>query len=141
MYYFFYTFYKITKIKIKIFECPKSIKIINKNNTSSIRLLVDDSFVPSSKQPSVIYCRLTDLNCHFQLKQCIFSPRINYSLSGVLNNSSLEGQILVHLAALRRQDNRIMLTISLVPLLILSQTACWHSCVKSNVSNVLVTTW
>ena len=28
----------------------------------NIRLLVDDSFVPSSKQPSVIYCRLTDFN-------------------------------------------------------------------------------
>ena len=42
------------------FECPKSIKSIKKNNTWNIRLLVDDSFVPSSKQPSVIYCRLTD---------------------------------------------------------------------------------
>ena len=31
-----------------------------KNNTWNIRLLVDDSFVPLSKQPSVIYCRLTD---------------------------------------------------------------------------------
>ena len=37
-------------------ECPK----YKKNNTWNIRLLVDDSFVPSSKQPSVIYCRLTD---------------------------------------------------------------------------------
>ena len=39
---------------------PKSIKSIKRNNTWNIRLLVDDSFVPSSKQPSVIYCRLTD---------------------------------------------------------------------------------
>ena len=31
-----------------------------KNNTCNIRCLVDDSFVPSSKQPSIIYCRLTD---------------------------------------------------------------------------------
>ena len=31
-----------------------------KNNTWTIRCLVDDSFVPSSKQPSVLYCKLTD---------------------------------------------------------------------------------
>ena len=42
-----------------MFECHKSIKNVKKN-TWNIRLLVDDSFVPSSKQPSVIYCRLTD---------------------------------------------------------------------------------
>ena len=54
-------FYIIRKIKIKSFECPKSIKSIRKNNTWNIRLLVDDLFVPSSKQPSVVYCRLTDL--------------------------------------------------------------------------------
>ena len=47
-------------MKIKSFEFPKSIKSIKKNNAWNIRLLVDDSFVPSSKQPSVIYCRLTD---------------------------------------------------------------------------------
>ena len=52
-----YLFYKITKIRS--FECPKSIKSIKINNTWNIRLLVDDSFFPSSKQPSVIYCRLT----------------------------------------------------------------------------------
>ena len=53
-----YLFYKITKIKS--FECPKSIKSIKKNNTWNIRFLVGDLFVPLSKQPSVIYCRLTD---------------------------------------------------------------------------------
>ena len=31
-----------------------------KNNTWNIRPLVDDSFVPSSKRPSVLYCKLTD---------------------------------------------------------------------------------
>ena len=31
-----------------------------KNNSWNIRCLVDDLFVPSSKQPSVIYSRLTD---------------------------------------------------------------------------------
>ena len=61
-YQFIYLFfiYQIAKIKIKSFEYPKSIKSIRKSNTLNIRLLVDDSFVPSSKQSSVIYCRLTD---------------------------------------------------------------------------------
>ena len=63
---FFFYIYKITKIKTKSFDCPKSINLgqskllIIKNNTWNIRLLVEDLFVPSSKQPSVIYCRLTD---------------------------------------------------------------------------------
>ena len=42
----------------------KSIKSIKRNNTWNIRLLVDDSFVPSSKQPSVLYCKLTDFFIH-----------------------------------------------------------------------------
>ena len=33
---------------------------MKKNNTWNIRRLVDDSFVPLSKQPSVLYCKLTD---------------------------------------------------------------------------------
>ena len=48
---FYYFFYKITKIKLKSFEYSKS----KKNNTWNIRRLVDDSFVPSSLGPSVIY--------------------------------------------------------------------------------------
>ena len=56
---FSYLFIKLQNKKMNSFECPKSIKSI-KNNTWNIRLLVDDSFVPSSKQPSIIYCRLTD---------------------------------------------------------------------------------
>ena len=58
--FFYYFSYKITKMKIKSFECPKSIKSIKNDNTWNIRLLVDNSFVPSPMQPSVIYCRLTD---------------------------------------------------------------------------------
>ena len=54
-------FYKITKIKIKSFDCPTSIKSIKKNSTWNIKLLDDNSFAPSSKQASLIYCRLTDL--------------------------------------------------------------------------------
>ena len=57
---FSYFFYKITKIKIKSFECPKSIKSIKKiilgtsDSWSTIRLYHRPS------QPSVLYCRLTD---------------------------------------------------------------------------------
>ena len=65
----FLFFYKITKIKIKSFECPKSIKSIKKPNTWNIRLLVDDSFVPSSKQPSIIHCRLTDFKTSSKVTQ------------------------------------------------------------------------
>ena len=57
---FFYLFYKFTKIKIKSFECPKSMKNYLKKNTWNIRHLVHDSFVPSSKRPRVLYCKLTD---------------------------------------------------------------------------------
>ena len=32
---------------------------MKKNNTWNIRCLVDDSFVPSSKRPGVLYCKLT----------------------------------------------------------------------------------
>ena len=64
------------KLKIKSLECPKSIRNYEKKkrlgtskvyirnyekkNTWNIKRLVDDSFVPSSKQPSVLYCKLTD---------------------------------------------------------------------------------
>ena len=57
---FAYFFNKITKVKIKSFECPKSIKSVKNNDTWNIRLFVDNSFVPSSKQPSILYCRLMD---------------------------------------------------------------------------------
>jgi hypothetical protein len=35
-------------------------EIMKKNNTWNIRRLIDDSFVPSSKRPSLLYCKLTD---------------------------------------------------------------------------------
>ena len=37
-------------------------KKYKKNDTWNVKLLVDDSFVPSFKQPSVIFCRLTDFS-------------------------------------------------------------------------------
>ena len=41
--------------KIKSFECPKFIRKYEKNNAWNIRRLVDESFVPSTQGPSVLY--------------------------------------------------------------------------------------
>ena len=45
--------------KIKSFECPESIKKYEKNNAWNIRPLVDESFVPLTKRPSLLYWRLS----------------------------------------------------------------------------------
>ena len=37
-------------MKIKSFECPKSIKKYEKNNAWNIRCLVDESFVPATQR-------------------------------------------------------------------------------------------
>ena len=50
------------KIKIKSFECLKSIRNYKKNDAWNIRQLVDESFVPASHRASVLYCRLSDLD-------------------------------------------------------------------------------
>ena len=50
-------FHRITKIKIKSFEFPKSIKNYKKNNTRNVRHLVSESFVPSAQRTSILYCR------------------------------------------------------------------------------------
>ena len=52
--------YKITKMKIKSFEFPKSIRNYEKKDTWNIRCLVDKSFVPSAQRTSVLYSRLLD---------------------------------------------------------------------------------
>ena len=44
--YLFVFFYKITKMKIKSFECPKSIRNYEKKNTWNVKPLVDEWFVP-----------------------------------------------------------------------------------------------
>ena len=56
---FLYSFYQITKMKIKSFECPKSIRNYEKN-TWNISPLVNKSFVPSAQRTSVLYRRLSD---------------------------------------------------------------------------------
>ena len=56
---FNYFFYKITKMKIKSFECHKSIRNYEKKNTWNVRRLVDE-FVPSAQLTSVLYCRLSN---------------------------------------------------------------------------------
>ena len=45
---FHYFFYKFIKIKIKNFECPKSIRNYKKNNAWNIRSLVHKSFVTAN---------------------------------------------------------------------------------------------
>ena len=49
-------------MKIKSFECPKSIGNYEKKKKNwNIKRLVDGSFVPSAQRTSVLYSRLTDL--------------------------------------------------------------------------------
>ena len=52
-------FYKIMKMKIQSFECPKSLRRYGKN-TWNVRCLVNKSFVPSAQRTSVLCCRLLD---------------------------------------------------------------------------------
>ena len=54
LYFYFCNFIKKWENKLKGF-CKKSWK----KNAWNIRRLVDDSFVPSFKQPSISYCKLT----------------------------------------------------------------------------------
>ena len=49
---FSYFFITLQKIKIKSFECPKSIRNYEKNNAWNIRRLVYESFVPSTREPA-----------------------------------------------------------------------------------------
>jgi hypothetical protein len=56
--YFFIFFIKL-QMKIKSFECPKSISNYERN-TRNVRRLVKEIFVPSAKGTSVLYCRLSD---------------------------------------------------------------------------------
>ena len=46
-------------MKIKSFECPKSIRNYEKN-TWNVRRLADELFVPTAQRTSVFYCRLSD---------------------------------------------------------------------------------
>ena len=50
--------YFFTKIKIKTFECPKSIRNFEKNNAWNIRHLVNELFVPLTQHASVLFWRL-----------------------------------------------------------------------------------
>ena len=91
-------------MKIKSFKCPKSIKSIKRNNAWIIRLLVDDSFVPSSKQPSIIYCRLTNFTAvctvfgHWNSTSCQIATIIGCfggtSLGNPVTNSSTKSQFI-----------------------------------------------
>ena len=56
----FHFSYKFTKIKIKSFECPKSMRNYKKKNAWNIRRLVEESFIPVNQWTSILYCRLSD---------------------------------------------------------------------------------
>ena len=56
----FNLFFHFLIVKIKNFECSKSIRNNEKNNTWNIRSLVNGSFVQASQRTSVLYCRLMD---------------------------------------------------------------------------------
>ena len=62
-------------------------KLWIKNNTRNIRRLVDDSFVPLSQRPSVIYYRLTDF-CTLFLRRKIFFP--SFLLHSVIITSTVK---------------------------------------------------
>ena len=55
-------------MKIKSFECPKPIRNY-KENTWKVRRLVDELFVPSVQQTSILYCRLLE----FKLIECLYA--------------------------------------------------------------------
>ena len=82
---FFYTFYRLRALKILYFYFCNLIKksenklqgflqrilqeILKKNNSTwNIRCLVDNAFVPFSKQPSILYCKLTDFKIQFPIE-------------------------------------------------------------------------
>ena len=73
----FLFFYKITKMKIKSFECQKYIRNYEKKNTWNVRPLVDELFVPSAQRTSVLYCRLSDFMWLSNIYLIFF---INFSL-------------------------------------------------------------
>ena len=56
----FKNLFNLFLIKIKRFECFKSIRNYKRNNAWNIRGLVDQSFVPGNQWTSVLYCRLSD---------------------------------------------------------------------------------
>ena len=69
----FLFFYNFTEIKIKSFECPKSISHYEKNNAWNIRRLVDELFVPSTQPASVLYWRLSDFKINKWINQSMQS--------------------------------------------------------------------
>ena len=60
--YFFIISYRLRALKTLYFHFCKGFckKLWKKNNTWNIRCLVDELFVPSTHQPSVLYWRLSD---------------------------------------------------------------------------------
>ena len=71
--FFFIIFYRLSKPFIFIYEkinwkgfYKEFCKILWKKNTWNKRCWVDESFVPSAQQTSILYCRLTDFRLAWQ---------------------------------------------------------------------------
>ena len=81
--YFLIFLYKFTQIKIKIFECPKSIRNYKKDNAWNIRGLVNESFVQVNQRTSILYCRLLDFRLVFQVNwsSCLVDFTVDVSES------------------------------------------------------------
>ena len=74
---FSYFFHKVNKMKIKTFEWPKSIRNYKKS-TWSVKRLINNSFVPSAHQTSILYSRWR-----------ISSPRKTTTEMSLFDNTSI----------------------------------------------------
>ena len=79
-------------MKIKRFECPKSIRNYEKKNTWNVRRLVNESFVPSAQRTSILYCRLSDFQ--FVSSPCWTIYFFRLVKRSILVKSKLRGKFL-----------------------------------------------
>ena len=97
-------FYNFLKIKMKSFECPKSIKNHKKNNACNIRRLVDKAFVPVKQQTSVLYynwyllvCKSGKIIASWRRLWSKSFPSINFSDNIIENIKKSHYKNFVHL--------------------------------------------
>ena len=76
-------------MKIKSFECPKSIRNYKENNAWNIRHLLEESFVPANQRTSVLYCRLSDFKTLFELLCTLLVFVAKTSTENVLTSSTV----------------------------------------------------
>ena len=73
------------KLKIKSFECPKSVRNYEKN-TWNVRRLVDELFVPLAQQTSVLYCRLSNFKSLLPNLYTVATRNIGYLSTSSMKN-------------------------------------------------------